>query len=75
MIVKSVDLNVHLAGGNTISCAGYFEIHISKMILIAENIGKHCIRQSFLDQSHGDAGYRFSDRNTSVHQRKRSAAY
>src|SRR5215813_11519095 len=49
------DLDVHLERGNTALGAGDLEIHVTEMILVAEDVGEHGKSLRFLDQPHGDA--------------------
>ena len=37
-IGKSFDLDIHLAGGNTVCGTGYFKVHITQVILITKDI-------------------------------------
>ena len=38
IVAESVDLDIHLASGNTVAGTGYLEVHVAKVVLIAEDV-------------------------------------
>ena len=72
--VNPIDLDIHLQGGNAFPGTDNLEIHITKMIFIAENIGQHDDLVILLDQTHGHSGDRALDGHTGIHQGKAAAA-
>ena len=68
VLVQPSDLDIHLQGGNPILRACNLEIHISKMVLGAQNVRQNSGLVSFLDESHGDSGDRILDGDPGVHQ-------
>src|SRR5690242_5369401 len=49
------DLDVHLKAGDALGRAGDLEVHVAEVILVAEDVGDHCIVLALEDQTHGDA--------------------
>ncbi len=76
LIGETVDLDVHLAGGNAVGRSANLEVHVAQMILVAQNIGKNgeFARLGIGDQSHGDTADRLADLHTGIHQRQTAGA-
>ncbi len=72
--VNAGDLDVHLQRRYAIGGAGDLEVHIAKMILVAEDVGKHGEVVVLLDEAHRDARDRVLERDARVHHRQRRAA-
>src|SRR5215469_202366 len=68
------DLDVHLQRGDAPLGAGDLEVHVAKVILVAENIRQYGKAFRLFDQPHGDPGHRTGKRNAGIHQSKRGAA-
>ncbi|CCZ19729.1 putative uncharacterized protein [Candidatus Apopatosoma intestinale] len=73
---KTVNLQIHLNGGDTLVCAGNLEVHIAVEIFETLNIN-HRIPRAVLccDKTAGNAGYRSLYRNTRIHECECRAAY
>ena len=78
LIGKTVNLDVHLGGGNTVLRAGYLEVHVTEVILVAENVGKDgvaAVRVLLVgDKSHSHTGNRLADLNTGIHKGETATA-
>ena len=61
------NLNVHLQRCDTLRGTSDLEVHITKMILVAQDIGENGKIICFLDQSHGYACDWIAERYTCVH--------
>ena len=48
LVGKTVNLDVHLCGGDAVLGAGYLEVHITEVILVAENVGKDGVNRPSL---------------------------
>ena len=62
------NLDIHLKCGNTIFGTRHFEVHITQMIFVAQNIRQHCKTVAFLDQPHCDSRHMRFHRHACVHQ-------
>ncbi len=72
-IRQSVDLDVHLGGGDTVAGAGHLEVHVAEVILVAEDIGEHCIfgvGAGVGDKTHGDTCHRLLHLHAGVEERQ-----
>ena len=65
---NALDLDIHLQCGNTLVGTSHFEVHIAKVILVAENICEDSEFFAFLNEAHRDAGNRCFDRHACIHQ-------
>jgi len=65
------DLDVHLQRGDALVGAGHLEVHVAKVVFIAEDVGQHFEAVIFEDQPHCDARNRARQRHAGVHQRER----
>ena len=74
---KSVALDVHLCGCQSVFRTGSLEVHVTEVVLIAENIAEHGILvfARVLDETHRDAAHRFLHRHSGIHQRERAGTY
>ena len=63
-----VNFDVHLESGNPFTGAGHFKVHITVMILIAENIGQDRDVVVIFDQAHGNTRDRGFYRDPAVHE-------
>ena len=75
LLGDTVDLDVHLQRGHPVGGAGDLEVHVAEVVLVTEDVGQHREAVAFLDQAHGDAGYRRRHRHTGIHQCQRAAAH
>ena len=66
----AVDLDVHLQRGDPLVGSRHFEVHVAKMVLVAENVGQHRVAVAFLDQAHRHPSHGALDGNAGVHQRQ-----
>ena len=74
-LVDAADLDVHLEGGDPILGAGDLEIHVSQVVLVAQNVGENGGLVLLLDEPHGDARGVLFQRHAGIHQRQRGAAH
>ena len=76
-IRETVYFNVHLGSCNTVFGTCYFEVHITQVVFITEDVRQYCIFffAGVLNQSHSDARYRFLNLHTGIHQGQSSGAY
>ena len=77
LVAQSVDLDIHLAGCQTVACTGGLEVHITQVILVAENVTQDSVVRTFVlgDQTHSNTADRFLDRYACVHQRQCAGTY
>lgn len=71
----TVDLDVHLQGGDALVGTGNLEVHVAQVVFVTEDVGQDGELLAFLDQAHGDTGDRRLDRHTGIHQRQGGAAH
>src|SRR5690554_4487359 len=71
----TLDLDIHLQGGDTVCGTGHFEVHIAQVILVTQDIGQNSELVAFFHQSHGDTGYRSLQGNTAIHQGQTRTAH
>ena len=60
--------------GDAVLRAGYLEIHVAVVVLIADDIGQQGPAIRFLDQADRNAGNRVADRHSGGHESQRRAA-
>ena len=48
--------DVHLERRDAVFGAGYLEVHVAKVIFVAEDVGEHGEAVTFLDEAHGHTG-------------------
>jgi hypothetical protein len=75
LLGDALDLDVHLQRSDAAIGAGDLEIHVTEMILIAEDVGQHREARAVFDKAHGNAGDVRLGRYAGVHQRQARAAY
>ena len=51
----AADLVVHLDRGDAVGGAGDLEVHVTEMVLVAQDVGEHADLLAFLDQAHRDS--------------------
>src|SRR4029079_6566239 len=68
------DFDVHLQRRDAVHRARDLEVHVAKVILVAEDVREHLEAVVFLDQAHRDTGDGPLDRHTRIHQREACAA-
>ncbi len=69
----ALDLDIHLQRGDALLCTGYLEIHVAKVIFVAQDVGEHRKTVAFLDQTHRNARDMRLERYAGIHQRKTSS--
>ena len=74
---KTMDLDIHLNGCDTVMGTGYFKVHVSKEVFQTLDIGKNnviivCVT---CHKTCGDTCYRLLDRDTCCHQRQSRCTY
>ncbi len=78
LVGKTVNLDVHLCGGDAVLCTGHLEVHISEVILVTENVGENGIAAVRIlligDKTHRHTGYRLADLDAGVHECKAATA-
>src|SRR5574344_1073805 len=67
-VAEAVDLDVHLASGDTVAGTRYLEVHIAQVVFVAENIAQHSPFVAFRDETHGNTCHRFADFHAGIHQ-------
>ena len=77
LLVDTLDLDVHLNGGDAVHRARDLEVHIAEEVLEALDIGQHAdlVAVRILNQAHRNAGDRRLDRHARVHQCHGAAAH
>ena len=68
----SLDLDIHLQSGHAGIGTSHFEIHVSQVILIPQNICQNSKTVILFDQSHCNTCNRRLQRYTCIHQGERS---
>ena len=71
---ETVNLDVHLKSRNPVACSGNLEIHVAKMVFVADNIGKDNDLFSVRNQSHSHSGYGFLEGDAGVHEGETTSA-
>ena len=74
VIAQAVDLDIHLAGGDTVAGTAHLEVHIAQVVLVTENVAQHGPFVAFADKSHSDAGHRLANLHAGVHKCQASGA-
>src|SRR6266705_775890 len=62
------DLGVELQCRHEVPGPGDLEVHVSKRVLGAQDVGQRDELATFSDEAHGDTGHRRLDRNAGVHE-------
>ena len=70
LVAQTIDLDIHLAGGETVAGTGGLEVHIAEVVLIAEDVAQDGIFGTFAfgDKTHSDAADGFLDGYTGIHE-------
>ena len=73
---QTIALDIHLSGGQTVLRTSGLEVHITQVILVAENIRKdgELVLTRVVDETHGNTCHRILDGHTGVHQGESTAA-
>ena len=75
---QTVHLDVHLGRGDTVLGTCNLEVHVTEVVLVAEDVGEDgvaAVRILFIgDQTHCDTGYRLADLYACVHESEAAAA-
>ena len=66
----TVDLGVELQSGHELRGAGHLEVHVTKGIFGAQDVGQGGVLAIGKHQPHGDTGHRRLDGHPGVHQRQ-----
>ena len=66
-------LVVHLHRGDALGGSADLEVHVTKEVLDALNVGKDYRLALLLDETHGNAGNGTNERNARIHERERGA--
>ena len=77
LVAEAVDLDVHLAGGDTVAGTRDLEVHVAEVVLVAEDVGKDGVFAglAIADHTHSHASDRLAHRHASVHQGEAATAY
>ena len=70
----AVDLDVHLQRRDAVGGAGDLEVHVTEVILVAQDVGQHGEPIAFLHQTHGDTRHRRPHGHAGVHKGEGTAA-
>ena len=65
---NALNLDIHLQRGNSVVGTSNLEVHITEVILIAEDVGQDRKIITLFDQAHCNTGNRRFHRNASVHE-------
>ena len=71
---NTLDLGIHLNGGNAFCGTGNLKVHVSGEVFHSLNISKNGKLITEGHKAHGDTGNRCLDLNTSIHQREGGTA-
>ncbi len=75
---QAVHLDIHLGSGDTVLGTGHLEVHVTQVILIAQDIGQDGIAVvrtlGIGNQTHGHTGNRLADLHTRIHKGQAAAA-
>ena len=74
LITQTIYFDIHLTSRQTIFRTRGLEVHVTEVILVAENIAQDSVVLTLVlrDQTHCDTRNRFLHRNTCIHQRQRT---
>src|SRR5690606_15208857 len=66
---ESVDLDIHLAGGDTIGGTYYLEVHVSEVVFITQDIRQDAVFSGSLvaDKTHGHTADAAFNLDTGIH--------
>ena len=62
-VAKTINLDIHLSSGDTVSGTRYLEVHITEVVFVTEDVGEDRVVRTLVlrDQTHGDTRYGLSD--------------
>ena len=80
LLIDTFDFDVHLQCSDTLSSTRYLEVHVTQVIFITENIGKHGKLIALFHQTHSNTGNgcfqgyasRHHGQRTDTHRRHRA---
>ena len=74
---KTVALDVHLSGCDTVHGTGHLEVHVAQVVFVTQDVAQHGVLHVTLvgDKTHGDSGYRAFHLHTCVQQCQATAAH
>ena len=75
LFVDAFDLDVHLQRSDTLSRSSHLEVHVAKVVLVAQDVSDDRVAIPLLHKTHGDPSHLGLDRYASVHQRKACATH
>ena len=77
LVAQSVHLDIHLACGQSVAGTRGLEVHVSEVVLIAEDVAQDGVFRTFAlgDKSHSDTADGFLDGHTGVHKGERAGTY
>ena len=75
LLAQTSDLDVHLDGGDAVGRATDLEVHVTEMILVAEDVGQDGILFALHDEAHRHTRDRRLDGNAGIHHRQASPAH
>ena len=78
LVGKTVPLDVHLGSGDTVLGTCNLEVHVSEVVLVAEDIGQDCVAVIGMllvgDKAHGNSADHLLDGNAGVHEGEAASA-
>ena len=77
LVAEAVDFDVHLSGGDAVTCAGHLEVHVAEVVLVAEYVAEYGVVSAFVlgDKPHRYAGYGLLDGHSGIHESQCACAY
>ena len=72
---QAANFDIHLAGSDAFFRSGHFEVHVSQVVFVAQDVRQNRKTVFVGNQSHGDAAYRTGDFDTGVHQSQGTCAH
>ena len=77
VVGQTVHLDIHLGGGDTVLGAGYFEVHVAKVIFVTQDVGEDCVAVvgalCVSDKTHCNTCHGLLDLDAGVHQGQAAA--
>ena len=74
LLGNTLDFDVHLQGSHAAFSPRHLEVHVAKVVLVAQDVGEHREAPAVLDEAHRDSGDVILDRHAGVHEREAAAA-
>ena len=77
LVGEAINLDVHLAGGDTVAGASNLEVHVAKVVFVAEDVGQNGVFSSFAvaNHTHSHTSDGLAHRHASVHQCEATATH